>query len=187
MIPSKLISALLMALLLGFATVSQAAAPRDPYKHFFTETFGDLTEDLETAKDDGKKAVFVFFEMDQCPWCHRMKTTILNQPGVQDYFREHFHNISIDIQGDTELVDFAGNETTMKDWSEQKMRVRATPVMAFFDLEGNRMVRFTSASSSVKEFMWLGEYVVTDAYKQLRWGKYKRARKAHEKKTGQAQ
>lgn len=165
------------------ASPGRAAKPvmQDPYEHFFSSSFGDLSDDLATARDEGKKAIFVFFEMDECPFCHRMKTTVLNRPEVQAYYREHFLNLSIDIEGDTELVDFEGNTTTAKDWSEKKHRVRATPVMAFFDLEGNRIARYIGATSGTDEFLLFGEFVASGAYKTERFTKYKRERRAASK------
>ncbi len=172
-----------------WVSLAQAAAPRDPYEYFFVQSLGDLTEELEIARDEGKKGVFVFFEMDECPFCHRMKKTVLNQPDVQDYFTQHFHSISIDIEGDIEIVDFEGNATTQKAFSS-KNRVRATPVMAFYDLEGNQVVRYTGAASGSEEFMWLAEFYLQGIYKQkdqngraIRFGKYKRLKRQQQEQA----
>ena len=86
-----------------------ASTPRDPYQYFFEPTLGDLTEELEIAREAGKQGVFLFFEMDECPFCHRMKQTVLNQPEVQEYFRQYFHSLSMDIEGDIDIVDFTGD------------------------------------------------------------------------------
>lgn len=155
----------------------QAAVPRDPYTHFFHETLGDFTEELEIAREENKKAILIFFEMDECPFCHRMKETVLNQPEVQDYFRKHFRLYSVNIEGNTEITGFDGQQMTAKDYSFKVHRVRATPVFVFFDLEGKRIVRFTGATSGVKEFMWLGEFVEKGLYKKMNFTKYKRERK----------
>jgi thioredoxin-related protein len=161
----------------------QAATPRDPSQYFFEQNLGDLSEELETARDDGKKGMFVFFEMEECPFCHRMKKTVLNQPEIQDYFKANFHSISIDVEGDVEIVDFEGNHTTQKDFAS-KNRVRATPVMAFYDLEGNQVVRYTGAASGPSEFMLLAEYYLDGVYKlkdkngrPIKFSKYKRIKK----------
>ena len=153
------------------------AASQDPYTHFFNDTFYDFIEEAENAKDAGKKAIFIFFEMDECPFCHRMKTTVFNQPAVQAYFREHFLNIALDIEGDVEMVGFDGEDTTQKAWAFQEHRVRATPVMAFFDLSGQRIARITGAVSGPEEFLWFGEYIVSGAYEKRPWIRYKRSRK----------
>ena len=176
----KLISILM--LLLGMSQVN-ASSPRDPYQYFFEQSLGDLTEELEIAREDEKKGVFVFFEMDECPFCHRMKQTVLNRPEVQDFFRKNFHSIHIDVEGDVEIVDFEGNETTQKGFAS-KIRVRATPVMAFYDLEGNQVVKYTGAASGVEEFMLLAEFYLDGIYKikdkkgrNIRFSKYKRLKK----------
>jgi thioredoxin-related protein len=168
-------------------TSVQAAAPRDPYQYFFEQNLGDLSEELETARDDGKKGMLIFFEMEECPFCHRMKKTILNQPDIQDYFKENFHSISIDVEGDIEIVDFEGNQTTQKDFAS-KNRVRATPVVVFYDLEGNQVVRYTGAASGIDEFKLLAEYYLDGIYKTkdkngrpIKFSKYKRIKKSENK------
>ena len=126
------------AMLLGlWAGLAQAVeAPRDPYSYFFHDTFGDFPEELELAREQGKKGILFFFEMDECPFCHRMKDTVLNQPLVQDWFRERFLIFSVDVEGDTEVVDFKGNTMAAKDFAFRVNRVRATPVFLFVNLEG---------------------------------------------------
>lgn len=144
---------------------------------FFDIGFGDYSEELENARQQNKTGIFLFFEMDECPFCHRMKTTIFNQPEVIAFFKEHFLVFQVDIEGDVEITDFQGNITTEKEFSFKQHRVRATPVMAFFDLTGKRIVRYTGAASSAKEFIWLGEYVVSGEYKNMSFTRYKKARR----------
>ena len=169
---------LLLALAL-LASVNAIAAdkPRDPGQHFFKESFWDFTEELENARQAGKQGILVMFEMDECPFCHRMKATVLNQPDVQDYFREHFLIFPVDIEGDVEVVDFKGKTTTMKDFAFKQYRVRATPVFAFYDLDGEyiKRARFTGATRDKDEFLLLGRYVVEGAYKKQSFTRYKRS------------
>ena len=179
---SRFLFWIMLCLLIPFSGLAVSAeAPRDPYKYFFNESFGDYSEELENAKDQGKKAIMVFFEQDECPFCHRMKTTIMNQPGVQEYFRERFLLFAHDIEGDLEIVDFEGNDTTQKDYAVKVQRVRATPVIAFFNLEGKRITRYIGATPSATEFKWLADYVAEGHYKSTSFTKYKRARKQTEK------
>lgn len=154
-------------------------APRDPGQYFFNDTFGNFQEELETARDAGKKGILIMFEMDECPFCHYMKTRILNQPVVQDYFREHFLIFPVDIEGDIEITDFKGNSTTMKEFALKQYRVRATPVFAFFDTEGRyiKRARLTGKANNAQEFMLLGRYVVEGAFNQQTFTRYKRAQR----------
>jgi len=150
--------------------------PRDPYKFFFNETWGDMPEELKKAKAEGKAGILVFFEMDECPFCHYMKTNVLNQPNVQEYYRKHFINIAIDIEGDIEMINFKGEATKQKDFSFKENRVRATPVIAFFDLNGQRIHRHIGKTNGVDEFMSMGSYVVDGAYKEMPFIRYKRSK-----------
>lgn len=165
---------LVSVLLLVAVQTASAMAPRDPYKHFFDETFGDFTEELETARSEGKKGILLFFEMDECPFCHYMKTTVLNQPRVQDYFKANFLSFPVDIEGDIEITDFEGRTMTQKDFAFKINRVRATPVFAFYDLSGKRVARYTGKTSGVEEFLLLGQYVVDGAYRDTSFTRYKR-------------
>lgn len=160
-------------LILSLVAATAMAEVRDPGSHFFQAKFGDLKEDLATAQKDGKVGILLMFEMDECPFCHRMKTTVLNQPEVQDYFRKHFLIYSMDIKGDAALTDFRGQETTEKAFSLGQ-RARATPVFIFYDLQGNAVARFTGATQNAEEFMLLGRYVVEGVHKSLPFNVYKR-------------
>ena len=49
---------------------------------------------------------------------------------------------------------------------------RLDQAASFFE----QVVRFTGATSSVEEFMWLGEFMEKGLYKEMRFTKYKRQR-----------
>jgi thioredoxin-related protein len=164
-------------LLLGGAA-GAVEAPRDPYAHFFSQTLGDFTEELATARKEGKKGILIFFEMEECPFCHRMKETVLNQPKVQDWYRQHFLAFSVDVEGDVEITGFDGKTMRAKDFAGKVHRVRATPVFAFFDLQGNVVARYTGATHNAEEFLWLGEFVAAGHYQTTNFTRFKRERLA---------
>lgn len=165
---------LLIAFFLLFALPAWAET-RDPGNFFFQPKFGDLQADLQEAKKQGKKGIFLFFEMDACPFCERMKSTILNQSDVQDAFRAQFLLYSIDVNGDTEMTDFQGKHTTEKDFAFG-LRVRATPTLLFFDLDGKLVTRHTGPTKDKAEFLLLGQYVVEGAYATQPFVKYKQGK-----------
>lgn len=179
----KLIKALIPLGFLLHSSLLFASTPNDPYEYFFEQSLGDLTEELEIAREDGKQGLFVFFEMDECPFCHRMKQTVLNRPDVQAVFQQSFHSIAIDVEGDLEMIDFDGSETTQKQFA-RKYRVRATPMLAFFDLEGNQIFKYTGAPSGEKEFLLMAEYILDGVYlekddqgRNIRFSRFKRLKK----------
>lgn len=165
---------LLIAFLLLFSAPTWAET-RDPVNHFFQSKFGDLRADLQEAKKQGKQGIFLFFEMEDCPFCERMKTTVLNQADVQDAFRAKFLLYSIDVNGDTEMTDFQGKDTSEKAFAFAH-RVRATPTLLFFDLDGKLVARHTGPTKDKAEFLLLGRYVAEGAYATQPFTKYKQGK-----------
>lgn len=165
-------------LLLSFVFIlminSKSAQAADP---FFDESFGNYQEDLEMALEGDKKGIFIFFHMEECPFCHRMRTTILQQPEVIDFYRKNFLTFMHDIEGSNEVITFQGKSMTAQDMAEKVFRVRATPVMIIFDTQGNPLVRYTGPTRTKQEFMWIGEYVLDGSYKTQSFTAYKRAKK----------
>ena len=172
-------------LVLGLMFIVGAASAtqqRDPAKFLYEQTLGDLTDDLQDAKDKGKTGVLIFFQQEECPFCHRMKTTILNQVKVQEYFLKHFLVLELDIESKGDLIDFDGSTTTPKKYfSKITNNKGATPVFAFFDLNGKLVTRYTGASSGAAEFIWLGEYVSQKIYKKMTFSRYKRLKRKQER------
>ena len=166
-----------VALVFVIGTVLQVQAEiRDPEEHFFHQSFGDLQEEAEIAKEEGQVSILVMFELNDCPWCDRMKNMILNQSEVQDYYRKHFRILMMNVEGDNLIVDFDGEEIAEKDFALKHNRIRATPVFLFLDLEGSRIARYTGAAKDVEEFLLLGEYVSDGHYEETNFVKFKRAR-----------
>jgi len=168
---------LILSMVLGMGIPAWAEMPQDSQLYFFDQTLGDFDEELELAREEGKTGIMLFFEMDECPFCHRMKETVFNQPEVQAYFKEHFLIFPVDIEGDVTITDFEGNRLKQKNFAFRDYRVRATPVLMFFDLDGKPVARYTGATADAQEFMWLGQYVVDGIYKDMPFTRYKRERR----------
>ena len=142
--------------MLAFApAVSRAAESRDA-SHFFSLNTGDLKAEAAEARADGKKALLVMFEQEGCPGCLYMKRNILNRKDVQDYYRQHFVNLSLDIWGAVPLRDFANREATEKEFA-QTASVKGTPTFVFYDLSGNELVRIFGPVEDADEFLLLGQ------------------------------
>ena len=142
---------------------------------FFTSSFGDMQEEMETAVEKNKKGVFVFFTMDACPWCQKMHKEVIPNPKIIKFFSKHFVNIEVNIEGNNEMVDFNGDEIEQKAFA-LRYKVRATPVLAFFNLDGKEIVRRTGPAS-VDDFMLLAKFVESGIYKTTNFVKYKRSQK----------
>ena len=156
----------------AFGAAAAESESRDPYSYFFNLTAGDLKSELADARSAGRKAVFVMFEQEGCPGCMLMKERVLNRPYVQKFYRDRFVNLSLDIFGSVSLTDFAGRTQTEKDYA-QSSGIRGTPTLVFYDLEGAEVLRIVGPVRDADEFMLLGEFVASGAYKTRKFAEYK--------------
>ncbi len=174
--PADRLAVLGGALILAVGLVFSGGAQAQDLEDFWDDPFKDLQADIEQAREEGKAGVFAFFEMEECPFCHRMKTQVFTDPEVREYIKEHFVTVSIDIEGDVTMTTPEGKEIKEKDFAFKKHRVRATPVMIFFDTEGEEAVRYTGPTKSPEEFQQLMTFVTSGEYKEpgMNFFKYKK-------------
>jgi len=162
---------LLIALCL-IAALPVHAEQRDPGSAFFSPKMGDFREELASVRQTGRFGVLMMFEQEECPFCERMRRTVLSQSGVQDWYRQHFLIFEIDIKGSTAMTDFQGRNTTEKAFALEH-RARATPTFIFFDRDGEQAYRYTGTTQSAEEFLQLGRYVAEGASKTMPFNIYK--------------
>jgi len=174
-----MLRAILPVVALLFAVAAGAAEPRDPYQYFFNPLTGDLKAELADAKAAGKQAVFLMFEQEGCPGCAHMKSRVLNRPEVQQFYREHFLNFAIDIFGAVPVTDFAGRPHTEKTYA-QSLAIKGTPTLVFYDTDGREAVRILGTVQGADEFMALGDFVASGAYRTRNFAQYKQ--ELHRKK-----
>ena len=149
---------LFAALLVAGIACGAEADKRDPREYFFTQTFGDLPEEMQLAREDGKLGMLLFFESENCSYCRAMLDKVLSDSQVQDWYRERFVNIAVDIHGDIELKDFDGITLPSKVFADHR-RIYLTPVVSFLDLDGLEIYRHLGMVKTPEEFMILGQYI----------------------------
>jgi thioredoxin-related protein len=146
------------ALLVAGIAYGAETEKRDPREYFFTQTFGDLPEEMQLASEDGKLGMLLFFESENCSYCRAMLNKVLSDSRLQDWYRERFVNIAVDIHGDVELKDFDGITLPSKVFAEHR-RIYLTPVVSFLNLDGLEIYRHLGMVNTPEEFMILGEYI----------------------------
>jgi len=164
----------LPVLLSGVATAADAEI-RDAREFFFTQTFGDLPEEMQTAREQGKLGMLLFFEADACPYCQYMLRKVFSQARVQDWYRERFVSIAVDIHGDVELTDFDGITLPSKVFSDHR-QIFLTPVVSFLDLDGNEIYRHLGMLKTADDFLLLGEYIEGKHYYRIEFKTFAKAR-----------
>jgi thioredoxin-related protein len=177
--PAPLLAALAV-FLLADAMPAAASGPRDPDEYFFTQTFGDLREEIAIARDDGKMGMLLFFMADACSYCQHMLEKVFTSQDVQDWYRERFVSIAVDIHGDVELTDFDGITLPSKVFSDHR-KVFLTPVVMFVDLGGNEIYRHLGMVRTPAEMLLLGEYIEGRHYFDTEYRTYARQKGMQEK------
>jgi len=168
----------MLALWLGLVgTVTADPGERNPREYFFSPSFGDLNEELADARTSGKLGIMLFFEQEGCPYCERMMRTILNQAEVQDWYRERFVSIAIDINGDVPITDVDGITLPSKVFADHR-RVKTTPTLSFLDLNGSEIHRRTKMVGSAEEFLQIGRYVSEGYYTDTTWEAFESSQNA---------
>ena len=162
-------------LLAAFVSLGAYAAELRDAQSFFTLNMGDLKAEAAEAKAENKKAMLVIFEQEGCPGCRHMRTQVLNRKDVQDYYHANFANLSLDIWSSVPVRDFAGREQTEKQYA-QNVRIKGTPTFVFYDLAGNEISRVFGVVETPEEFLLLGRFISSGAYKSRDFAQYKAAK-----------
>jgi len=103
---------------------------------WFQLSFLDLKEDFAEAKAEGKRFAVVF-EQRGCPYCIKLHTEVLALKYINDYVRQNFRIVQLDLWGAREVTDFDGTRMAEKALAE-RWGVIFTPTIVFFkdDLAG---------------------------------------------------
>lgn len=176
-IPRTVLAGFLLALSVLATGSASAGEPetRDAREFFFEQTFGDLPEEMQAAREQGKIGMLLFFEAEGCPYCQYMLRKIFSQRHVQDWYRERFVNIAVDIHGDVEMKDFDGISLPSKIFSDHR-RIFMTPVVSFLDLNGNEIYRHLGMTKTPEDFLLLGEYIEGEHYFDTEFKVFAKAR-----------
>ncbi|ESR27271.1 thioredoxin family protein [Lutibaculum baratangense] len=125
----------LIALLL-FASPVPAATVGDDGLHkqdWFAITFRDIAEDIEAAREEGKRLALVF-EQRGCIYCRKMHEEILSDPEVREFIEAHFKVVQYNMFGDEEVTDLDGDVLTEKT-AARKWGYVFTPTIVFLPEE----------------------------------------------------
>ena len=117
---------------LVFAGVAIAAKLGEDGLHkqpWFTVTFKDIKEDMETAKAEGKRLVLII-EQRGCIYCKKMHETVFSDPTVAKYIQENFLVVQYNMFGDEEVTDIDGKTLTEKT-AARKWGLAFTPTVVF--------------------------------------------------------
>jgi len=152
-----------------------APAAAGGWENFFELSLGDLRAEAAEAKKSGKQGLVVMYHFEDCPYCARMKSEVLSRPEVQAWYRKHFRAIAVDTRGALEVTGFSGKALAEKEFA-RAAGVRATPSFQFFAPDGALLATHAGAIYDPAEFMLLGEYVASGAYRNASFAAYRQSK-----------
>lgn len=100
------------------------------HQSWYEQSFLNLKDDYADAEAAGKRFAVVF-EQRGCMYCTKMHTEVLAQKYINDYVRENFRVLQIDMWGSREVTDFDGTKLPEKKLAE-RWGVMFTPTVVFF-------------------------------------------------------
>ncbi|MDJ0930488.1 thioredoxin family protein [Breoghania sp.] len=120
----------------AFISTGNATSLGDDGLHkedWFSLTFRDVAEDIEAAREEGKRLALVF-EQRGCIYCKRMHEELLTDPEVTDFIKAHFKLVQHNMSGDEEVTDLDGDVLTEKT-AARKWGYVFTPTLVFMPEE----------------------------------------------------
>ncbi|WP_157015722.1 thioredoxin family protein [Mesorhizobium xinjiangense] len=123
-------------LLAAFSMPASSAELGDDGLHkedWFSITFRDIAEDIETAAAEGKRLAIVF-EQRGCIYCAKMHEELLSDPEVRDFIKANFIVVQYNMFGDEEVTDLDGEVLTEKT-AVRKWGYVFTPTIVFLPEE----------------------------------------------------
>lgn len=133
---------------LCFGTVNATEIGEDGLhkQSWFTSSFRDIAEDIETARDEGKRLVMIF-EQRGCIYCAQLHEKVFSDPEVASYIQEHFVVVQYNMFGDEEVLDLNGDELTEKT-AARAWRIVFTPTIMFLPEEAPEGMNAAEAAVS---------------------------------------
>ena len=98
-------------------------------KDWFSITFKDVAEDIEDARDQGKRVAMIF-EQRGCIYCRQLHEGPFSDPDVVEFIKENFIVVQYNLFGDEEVTDFDGTALPEKEMAK-RWGVVFTPTILF--------------------------------------------------------
>jgi thioredoxin-related protein len=134
---------------------------------WFLDSFLELADDLKTTAAGGKQLA-VIWEQAGCPYCRDTHLINFAQKNTEDYIRDHFEVIELNLHGSRIVTDFDGEKLGEKQLAA-KYGVRGTPTIQFFpdvddlghkaprEREVNRILGYLAPKDFLRMFAFVAE------------------------------
>ena len=149
------------------------------YQKWFVNSFLDLGEDLGEAQAAGKRFA-IFWEQKGCPYCKETHLVNLGKPKINQYVRDNFAILQLNIWGSREVTDFDGQAMEERKLA-RKWGITFTPTIMFIDESIEKVAGRPGNKAEVARmpgyfkpfhFINMFQYVKEKAYSKQHFQKY---------------
>ena len=151
-------------------------------KPWFLESFLELPDDLKEAAAKNKRLV-IMWELKGCPYCKKIHEINLADPAIENFIKDRFEVLQLNIVGSREVTDFDGQKLPEKQFA-QKYGVRYTPTFQFFPDTVDGLAQKVPAAREVarwqgymepKPFLSMFRFVADKAYEKMSLNEFLKA------------
>ena len=166
--PRRLLTALMVSAGLAMGPAAAEPAPGALHsKEWFAITFKDMREDLETAREEGKRLAIIV-EQHGCIYCRKLHEEVLSDPEVADYIKQNFMVVQLNMFGAEEVTDLDGESMTERE-AIRRWAVSFTPTVLFLPEAAPEDTTVREAAVEIMPGAF-GKWTVLDMF---RWVKMK--------------
>jgi thioredoxin-related protein len=144
---------------LAEAVMTEDGIYRQPW---FLDSFLELADDLDTTAGKGKRLA-VMWELKGCPYCRDTHLINFARADIENFVKERFDVLQLNIVGDREVTDFDGEKLPEKRLA-QKYGLRGTPSFQFFP---ERSAGLGAKPPREREVLRMQGYLEPDAFKRM--------------------
>ena len=155
------------------------------------ESFLDLKDDHQTAKENGKFFAIIF-EQRGCPYCGALHKNTLSKKEIRSYITKNFDVLQLDLWGSRKVTDFDGKELEERALA-RRWGVVFTPSVLFFPKDKLLKAGQTGKDFEILRmpgyfkpfhFMSMLQYIKEGQYKSIGFQKYLQSKFKEMEKQG---
>jgi len=140
------------------------------HPEWFKESFLDLREDLQEARQAGKKGIALYFGQKHCAYCKALMEINFTKPDIVEYVRKHYDIIPLDIWGSRSVTLFDGSEISESELAALE-ETNFTPSLIFFDENGQQAHKMRGYYKPYR-FRAMMKYIVENFYRSESFREY---------------
>ena len=123
---------------------------------------------FDTIKKEGKQTM-IFFHMNHCSYCERMKNQTLQDEDIKESIKKHFLLIDINISNQYRII-FNNKTYTTKKFTDE-LDVAFFPTILFLDTE-NEITYKARGYRTIEKFEHILNYMRTKSYEEMSFFEY---------------